>query len=86
MTLFVRYAYIMKEGGLLYTITDVKDLFDWQVKHLTEHPLFERVPLEELADDPCINAMTNDTEEGMKVTRQGGSKYPAVFRRVRVPL
>lgn len=27
--------------------------------------------------------MTNKTEEGQKVTRLSGSKYPAVFRRVK---
>jgi hypothetical protein len=26
--------------------------------------------------------MTNGTDEGQKVTRQGGSKYPAVYRRI----
>jgi len=25
------YAYILKEGGILYCITDVKELHDWQV-------------------------------------------------------
>ena len=33
-------------------------------------------------DDPCIEAMTNGTEEGQKVSRQSGNKYPAVFRRI----
>lgn len=34
--------------GLLYTITDVKELHEWMVSHLTEHPLFERVSDEDL--------------------------------------
>lgn len=80
-TFLAMYAYCLKEGGLLYTISDVKDLHDWMVKHLSEHPLFERVSDEELVNDPCIDAMTNGTQEGQKVTRIGGSKYPAVFRR-----
>ena len=25
------FAYILKEGGLLYVVTDVKELQDWQV-------------------------------------------------------
>lgn len=27
--------------ALVYTVTDVKDLHDWMVKHFVEHPLFE---------------------------------------------
>lgn len=29
-------------------MTDVKDLHDWMVQHLSEHPLFERIPEEKL--------------------------------------
>lgn len=46
--LLSQYAYVLKEGGLLYTITDVLDLYEWEVKHLDAHPLFERVTEEEL--------------------------------------
>ncbi|RLN88055.1 hypothetical protein BBJ28_00013229 [Nothophytophthora sp. Chile5] len=31
--------------------------------------------------DPCVKAMTEETEEGKKVARGGGNKYVAVFRR-----
>ena len=41
------YAYILQEGGIIYTITDVRDLHDWMVKCLDEHPLFERISDEE---------------------------------------
>jgi tRNA (guanine-N7-)-methyltransferase len=47
-TLLSEYAYVLRSGGLLYTVTDVKDLHDWMVKHLEEHPLFERIPDSEL--------------------------------------
>lgn len=43
-TLLSEYAYVLREGGLVYTVTDVKDLHEWMVKHLSEHELFERVP------------------------------------------
>jgi hypothetical protein len=36
-----------------------------------------------LTSAPLSAAMTNKTEEGQKVTRLSGSKYPAVFRRVK---
>ena len=34
--------------AIVYTMTDVKDLHDWMVQHLTEHPLFQRIPDDEL--------------------------------------
>lgn len=33
------------------------------------------------SSDPCVKAMTEETEEGKKVARGGGKKYVAVFRR-----
>jgi len=76
------YAYAIKEGGILYTITDVRDLHDWMKLHLDEHPLFERIPDEDLADDPCFAAIHTGTQEGQKVSRNHGDKWPAVYRRV----
>lgn len=37
------YAYVLQVGGLLYSITDVKDLHDWTMGKLIEHPLFEQI-------------------------------------------
>lgn len=34
--------------GLVYTNTDVEEVHLWMVKHFTEHPLFVRVPEDEL--------------------------------------
>lgn len=39
---------ILPMQGLVYTITDVLELHDWMCTHFEGHPLFERVPLEEL--------------------------------------
>lgn len=47
-TLLAEYAYVLRVGGLIYTNTDVEDLHLWMVEHLSAHPLFERVPAEEL--------------------------------------
>jgi len=76
------YAYILRVGGLLYTITDVEELHDWMVKHLSEHPLFERAHEQESKDCPVIDAIHNSSEEGQKVSRHSGRKFPAVFRRI----
>ncbi|KAI5637936.1 putative methyltransferase domain-containing protein [Phthorimaea operculella] len=49
--LLSEYAYVLAEQGIVYTITDVQDLHEWMVTHFEEHPLFERVPDEELVSD-----------------------------------
>ena len=46
--LLAEYAFALREGGLLYTVTDVKELYDWEVLHLSQHPLFEKVTEQEL--------------------------------------
>lgn len=43
------FCFVLK--GLIYTITDVKDLHDWMVEHVVPHPLFERVPVEETVSE-----------------------------------
>ncbi|KAF4675707.1 tRNA (guanine-N(7)-)-methyltransferase [Perkinsus olseni] len=76
------YAYVLKPGGLLYTVTDVEDLHIWMRDcGERQHELFERVTDAELAGDPCIKCIENDTEEGKKVKRAGKPCYTAVFRR-----
>ncbi|KAB8079123.1 hypothetical protein BDV29DRAFT_99436 [Aspergillus leporis] len=86
------YAYALRPGGLLYTITDVEEYHHWVLRHFREEgedqaseggvkDLFERVTEEELANDPCVAVMKEATEEGKKVTRNKGNKYVAVFRR-----
>lgn len=79
--LLSEYAYFLKEGAKLYTITDVLDLSQWMTGHLTEHPLFERVSEEELSNDVAIAAL-HQTDEANKVVREGRQKYIAVFRRI----
>lgn len=80
-TLLSEYAYVLREGGIIYTITDVKDLHEWMLKHLEEHPLFERKSKEWEQSDPCVQIMYNATEEGQKVARNKGDKYVACFVR-----
>ncbi|GEQ69606.1 hypothetical protein JCM33374_g3278 [Metschnikowia sp. JCM 33374] len=84
-TLLSEYAYVLREGGIVYTITDVEDLHHWMVKHLEEHPLFERKSNEWEQHDQCVEIMTNSTEEGQKVERNKGSKYIACFERLPTP-
>eukprot|EP00931_Biecheleriopsis_adriatica_P092514 TRINITY_DN66323_c0_g1_i1.p1 TRINITY_DN66323_c0_g1~~TRINITY_DN66323_c0_g1_i1.p1 ORF type:complete len:297 (-),score=47.99 TRINITY_DN66323_c0_g1_i1:80-970(-) len=79
------YAYVLAPGGMLYHATDVKDLHEWMDSACEAHPLFERVPPEELEGDLCIEAVTSETEEAKRVKnlgRFGHDVYMGVFRRV----
>ncbi|PKX92560.1 tRNA (guanine46-N7)-methyltransferase [Aspergillus novofumigatus IBT 16806] len=76
-TLNAEYAYALRPGGFLYTITDVED----GGANVGVRELFERVSEEELEKDECVRVMKEATEEGKKVARNKGNKYVAVFRR-----
>ena len=84
-TLLAEYAYVLRPGGIVYTITDVRDLHDWMVEHLSAFPLFERVSEEDLLKEghgSVIEAVRTATEEGKKVERNKGDKWLACFRRI----
>ncbi|KAM6927548.1 tRNA (guanine-N(7)-)-methyltransferase [Xenentodon cancila] len=85
-TLLAEYAYTLRVGGLVYTMTDVEEVHLWMVKHFTEHPLFTRVTDEDLVDDVIVSRLGTCTEEGKKVQRNGGKNFLAVFRRIEDPL
>ena len=57
-------------------------LYDRHISKCTAHRSFQRLTEEELEADPLVTAMREETEEGKKVARNGGSKYYAVFRRL----
>ena len=75
------YAYCLKVGGKIYTVTDVEDLHNWQVSKLSEHPMFELVSEDENKNDPCIAYMREGTDEARKVLRKQGQIWHAVFRK-----
>lgn len=80
--MLAEYAYVLKVGGIVYTVTDVEDLHLWMVKHLDDHPLFKRIDQDDLKDDPCVQCVMEDTEEGKKVARNKGDKYLACYVRL----
>ncbi|KAM9252119.1 tRNA (guanine-N(7)-)-methyltransferase [Cariama cristata] len=84
-TLLAEYGYVLRPGGLVYTVTDVAEVHEWMVKHFGEHPLFEEVPLAQLDADPIVARLGTSTEEGRKVQRGGRRIFPAIFRRVQDP-
>ena len=84
-TLNSEYAFVLRPGGIAYTITDVEALHEWMVQHFEAHPSFERVPAEEEGADECVQIMLRETEEGKKVERNKGQKFVALFRRLEDP-
>jgi tRNA (guanine-N7-)-methyltransferase len=92
-TLNSEYAYVLRPGGVVYTITDVQDLHEWMKEHFEKHPSFERVEKvfedgegeEGEGMDECVRIMRTETEEGKKVERNKGLKFVACFRRVEDP-
>ncbi|OCH94916.1 putative methyltransferase [Obba rivulosa] len=87
-TLLAEYAYVLRPGGIVYTITDVRDLHEWMKSHLEAFPLFEPVSEEDLRTEgkgPIVDAVYSSTEEGKKVERNKGDKWLACFRRIEVP-
>lgn len=81
-TLLAEYAFVLAPGGLLYTATDVKDLHEWMVEKLDAHPLFERIPNDQISSDPVVKCVLEKTEEGIKVARNNGDKFLAVYKRL----
>ncbi|KAL1871665.1 tRNA (guanine-N(7)-)-methyltransferase (tRNA(m7G46)-methyltransferase) [Diaporthe australafricana] len=79
------YAYVLRPGGIVYTITDVKDLHEWMVSHFEAHPAFERVSEGDQEKDECVAVMRTETEEGKKVERNQGLKFVALYRRLEDP-
>ncbi|TIA83946.1 hypothetical protein E3P92_01830 [Wallemia ichthyophaga] len=86
-TLLSEYAYVLAPNATLFQITDVPDLFNWMQMHLEKHPLFEQIPDEELTteDQTALSCVKSETEEGKKVTRNGGGRQWATWRRIPDP-
>ena len=76
------YCYLLKQGGKIYAITDVFQLHEWHLEQLGECARLKRVPDEEALQDPCVQVMMADTEEGKKVARNLGKKYWCVYEKV----
>lgn len=76
------YAYLLKDYGLIYNVTDVKELYEWTVNQFMLHPLFQRLEDEEIVNDPVIDLIVNKTNEAERVNRNKGNKYYCVYRRI----
>ena len=79
------FAYVLRPGGRLYTITDVEDLGKWMAGVLDDSPMFRRLSEEELAGDAAAGLLSVATEEGQKVARNGGRTFRACYERLEAP-
>uniref|UniRef100_A0A2N9H3K8 tRNA (guanine-N(7)-)-methyltransferase n=1 Tax=Fagus sylvatica TaxID=28930 RepID=A0A2N9H3K8_FAGSY len=76
------YAYTLRVGGIIYTITDVEELGGWMKACLESHPMYEALTEEELEADPVVKLLSSATEEGQKVARNDGQTFQAIYRRI----
>lgn len=65
-TLLSEYAYVLRPGGKIYTVTDVRELHEWMCKHIEEHPCFKRLPDTEAQEDILAPKLLDSSEEGQK--------------------
>ena len=79
------YAYLLKNKGKIYSITDVENLHNWNVETIESNPCLRKMKEEEYKDDTFIECMKN-TDEAKKVKKINGKMYIAVFERVDVKI
>ncbi|SCZ94126.1 BZ3500_MvSof-1268-A1-R1_Chr12-2g03705 [Microbotryum saponariae] len=67
-TLLAEYAFVLRPGGLLYTITDVPALHTWMTSHLASCPMFLRLTEDE------ISSLGSEGGEGVEGELEGGER------------
>jgi tRNA (guanine-N7-)-methyltransferase len=73
------YVYILKKGGMIYTITDYEDLGKHMQKYLDECPLLERLTEKEVSEDPLVPLMSVSSEDALK--QKAKQKFTALYRK-----
>lgn len=79
-TLLAEYAYVLRPGGLLYTITDVPDLHIWMTGHIGKFPLFKRLTQEEIDN---LGRESGEGVEGYEGSELQNERERAVMEAVR---
>eukprot|EP00980_Cylindrotheca_fusiformis_P003048 scaffold713_cov131-Cylindrotheca_fusiformis.AAC.6 len=59
-----------------------EELHKWHMENCDTHLPFRRLDETVLKDDPCVKAMSTETEESKKVERNKGAKQSAVYKRL----
>lgn len=84
--LLAEYAFVLREGGFLYTVTDVEDLHRWHERQIDPHPLFRRVSDEELQSDPFFPVARHASEDAQKIVKSKSlTSFYAVYQRISSP-
>ncbi|KAK2964774.1 putative tRNA methyltransferase [Blattamonas nauphoetae] len=73
------YAWVVKPGGRVYTITDVPVVHHWMVWSFSQHPLFERVPEAELENDVCYSLIFSSTADSERAVRKAEGNANSVM-------
>jgi len=81
-TLLSEYAYCLKKGGLIYAVSDVKELGDWMRDKLEKHPSFEALSSEEMDRDPYAQYVKDSSEDAVRSQKQKRDKHLCIFRRL----
>uniref|UniRef100_A0A7S1MG24 tRNA (guanine-N(7)-)-methyltransferase n=1 Tax=Neobodo designis TaxID=312471 RepID=A0A7S1MG24_NEODS len=77
------YAYWMRLGGLVYTVSDVPELEQWMIDCLDASPMFQRLTDEELEQDRTVlDIAVTTSEDAQRAQRKGLPKNFAVHRRI----
>lgn len=79
------YAFWLRSGGLLYTVSDVQELEEWMVESLDSCPLFRRLSDAELGTaehNTVLQIVINTSEDAQRTERKGLKKHFAVHVRL----
>lgn len=81
------YAYVLGEGGLLYTCTDVEELSIWMIEKLDGCPLFQRVMPDELEDKDrlLLDHVKDTSEDALRSEKRKLTKHFSIHRRLPDP-
>ncbi|EPY23069.1 methyltransferase [Strigomonas culicis] len=88
-SLVQEYAYWLRVGGLLFTVSDVEGLETWMTECLDACPLFRRLTDDEVTKDPrvaeVLEIAKNASEDAQRTERKGLNKFFAIHIRIKSP-
>ncbi|CUG92448.1 tRNA guanine-N(7)-methyltransferase, putative [Bodo saltans] len=81
------YAFWLRPGGLIYTVSDVEGLETWMISCLDACPLFRRLSDEEISSqcsnhDDIVKIVIDSSEDAQRTARKGLKKNYAVHVRI----
>ena len=77
------YAYVLKNSGRIYFITDIEEYFFYALNKFEKHSLFKKIDKNILEKDEFYPLIFDSTEEGQKVSKNKGGKFSFVYECVK---